>query len=711
MLSPKLNKALGALALAASFSIGAPALAEFPANWYVEGVQDLLAGNVISTAIQADGGLTLSAELKQIGRLKETGILDAARLPDGRLVVGTSQEGGVWLVEAGKEPKSLLSLGQDMVTAVASTANGRIYAAATGGRLYAGTVSEGLKLIYTGAESYIWDILTLPDGRVYYVTGNSGALYELKGNTPQLLYRSQESNLRTLWHDAKWGLLVGGGSKAVVYRYIGNQRMEALLEVPADEVTAISGDGKGQLFAAVNRNQIQKGQNKSAVFRIDAAGQSELLFPLEDETVFSLALNSAGTLFMGTGNAGRVYTLEHPLSPDKRTLSLPARSLATQVSALVPGPNQRVLVFGSSPATVEEYQGNYRNVGVYESSVFAADMLASWGMLHVNAVQPPGTQIVVMSRSGNTETPDGTWSDWSKPYSNPSEVQLESPRGRFLQLKFELRTNNDQVTPRLHSFEVSFLRDNQAPTLHSVFVLQRGVYFTPHTVGNLEGPRLTEINPQNLAKLERPLSNEEIYADLLAERTEPVFRMVQKFKPGMLTIAWDAEDPNADLLRYEVYYQSYGQSGWQLLADQLNQPVYSFDTASLPDGQYRFRVYAKDGLSNPGAGYRVYRDSELILVDNTAPTLKQLSARVNGQSVEVGFEAEDGQSPLAYAEYTLDGQNADLLAPVDRIIDGRQERFGFKLPLPAGKGPHTIAIKISDRLGNISTGQARFEVK
>ena len=31
--------------------------------------------------------------------------------------------------------------------------------------------------------------------------------------------------------------------------------------------------------------------------------------------------------------------------------------------------------------------------------------------------------------------------------------------------------------------------------------------------------------------------------------------------------------------------------------------------------------------------------------------------------------------------------------------------------LPAGKGPHTVAIKISDRLGNISTGQARFEVK
>ena len=699
------------LALACALSLSFPALAEFPSNWYVEGVQDLLSGNVVSTAIQADGSLALSAELQPIGRLKETSILDAARLHDGRLVVATSQEGAVYLAEAGKEPKPLLSLGKDLVTAVEVDAKDRIYAAAApGGRLYTGTAKDGLKQIYAGAEGYIWDVLATPDGRVYFVTGNSGALYELKGDKAELLYKSQESNLRSLYYDPKWGLLVGGGSRGVVYRYLGNKHMEALLEVPADEVTALTGDGKGHLFAAVNRSQAQKGMSKSAVFHIDPAGHSELLFPLDDETVFSLALDASGTLFIGTGNAGRIYTIEHPLATDSRTLSLPARSQASQVSALVPGAGKRMLVFGSSPATIEEYQGNYRSVGVYESDILSTELPSAWGMLHVNSVLPSGTEIVAWSRSGNTRTPDQTWSEWSQAYANPEEVRIESPRGRYLQLKFELRTRNEQVTPRLHSFEVSYLRDNLAPSVNDVFFLQRGIFFTPHTVGALEGPRSLEITPQVLSKLQRPRSSEEVYAELMSEKTTPPMRMAQKFRPGMLTLAWDADDPNQDDLSYEVYYQAYGQNQWQKLASGLNQPVYSFDTATLVDGRYHFRVYATDHLANPGNGYRVYRDSELILIDNMPPLVRNLSARVNGQSVEVSFDGEDQLSPLAYAESALDGQSNDLLQSADKIVDSRQERFSFKLPLPA-KGQHFVSVKLSDRLGNIVTAKTGFEVR
>lgn len=699
------------LASTLGLALSLPAQAEFPSNWYVEGVQELLEGNVVSTSIQADGSLALSAELKPLARLKETGILDAARLSDGRLVVGTSQEGAVYLLTPGQaDPKPLLKLGRDLITAVAVDKNGRIYAAsAPDGRIYAGTASEGLKPIYTGKEGYIWDILTLPDGKIYFVTGNSGALYELKGDKAELLYRSQESNLRSLHYDSKWGLVVGGGSKAVVYRYLGNQRMEAIHEGAGDEITSITGDGKGHLFIAANRAQVQANQNKSTVYHVDPAGHSEILFPLAEETVYGLALDTAGTLFVGTGNAGRIYTVLHPLATDKRTLSLPARSQAGQVSALVPGPDKRMFVLGSGPATIEEYQGRYRSAGIYETTVLSPELPASWGMLHVNSVLPQGTQIVAWSRSGNTQTPDATWSEWSKAYTNPEEVRIESPRGRHLQLKFELRTQNEAVTPRLHSFEVSYLRDNLAPLINQVFFLQRGIYFTPHTVGSLEGPRSLEITPQVLSKLQRPQSSEEIYDALMSEKTSPPMRMVQKFRTGMLTVAWDAEDANSDQLRYDVYYQAYGQNEWRPLATDLTQPIHSFDTASLVDGRYHFRVYAKDALSNPGNGYKVFRDSELILIDNTAPAVRNLKARLDGKEIEVSFEAEDQLSPLAYAEYAIDGQIADLLQSSDRIVDGRVERFVFRIPAP-GKGPHNIVVKVSDRLGNSVTGKAAVEV-
>jgi hypothetical protein len=186
-------------------------------------------------------------------------------------------------------------------------------------------------------------------------------------------------------------------------------------------------------------------------------------------------------------------------------------------------------------------------------------------------------------------------------------------------------------------------------------------------------------------------------------------RMVQKNKPGWLTVAWEANDPNDDDLRYEVWYQLYGQNDWHLLAQNLNQPLYSFDTATLADGRYHFRVYADDHLSNPGNGYRVFHDSELIQIDNTPPEIHNLNAESNGQEVEVSFDGEDKLSPLAYADYALDGKPGDLLKPVDGIVDSRQESFRFRLT--ASKGEHLLSVKLTDRLGNITTATTNFEIR
>ena len=40
-------------------------------------------------------------------------------------------------------------------------------------------------------------------------------------------------------------------------------------------------------------------------------------------------------------------------------------------------------------------------------------MVSTWGTLSWRATAPTGNQIEVYTRSGNTETPDETWSAWS----------------------------------------------------------------------------------------------------------------------------------------------------------------------------------------------------------------------------------------------------------------------------------------------------------
>ena len=55
-----------------------------------------------------------------------------------------------------------------------------------------------------------------------------------------------------------------------------------------------------------------------------------------------------------------------------------------------------------------------------------------WGVIRWRAAPQPG-EVNVFTRSGNTATPDETWSAWSKPYSNPGGEQIVSPNARYLQ--------------------------------------------------------------------------------------------------------------------------------------------------------------------------------------------------------------------------------------------------------------------------------------
>lgn len=695
-----------------AFSLTLPAHAEFPKNWYVEGVRDFLNGALVSTAIQSDGSLTLSSAFQERNQLPASNILDAVPLNASEMLVATAKPGAAMLVrlgDAGSE-KKLLEVPQGFVSAVAKGKDGALYAAsAPDGRIYKGD-KNGLKPLFQADEKYIWDLLPAKDGQLYFTTGSRGAFYRLKGDSAELLYESKESNLRALYEDAHWGIVFGGGSRGIVYQYERKDKVRALLDGAFDEVTAITGNGKGDLYVALNRSKADKNRAKSAVFRIDKQGHSELLFPLDSETANTLALNKAGDLFVGTGDAGRIYKITHPENPEVRELSLATRAVSDQVSRLIASAsNDGFLSFGSSPARIDRYEGGFQRTGIYESDIMGTGISASWGLMRLQAVAPSGTQILVSTRTGNTATPDNTWSDWSAEKSG-TEIPITSPAGRFLQARFELKSNSVNQTPQLKSFEVNFVRDNLAPIIHEVYFLDRGIFFKPHTFGKPEAPRIVQLDQRLLQGLRQPRSTEAVYAEMLEEKAGGDVRMLQEYKQGMLTVAWDSEDRNEDRVSYDVYYQTYGQSEWVPLAKDLNQAIYSFDSSTLSDGTYRFRVYVSDALSNPGDGYRVYRDSELITIDNTAPVVSNLQAQVKADGVAVSFSAKDDLSALAYVETLLDGQSSEFVQSVDKIIDGREERFAFKLKRPA-KGSHMLVVKTTDRMGNTSTHRVSFDVR
>ena len=88
----------------------------------------------------------------------------------------------------------------------------------------------------------------------------------------------------------------------------------------------------------------------------------------------------------------------------------------------------------SNPGKVLRLSPARADRGTYTSDVRDAQTVATWGAIRWQAPAPPGTRVEISTRSGNTRTPDETWSDWSAGVRrSPEGSPITSPRARYLQ--------------------------------------------------------------------------------------------------------------------------------------------------------------------------------------------------------------------------------------------------------------------------------------
>ena len=90
--------------------------------------------------------------------------------------------------------------------------------------------------------------------------------------------------------------------------------------------------------------------------------------------------------------------------------------------------------------------GAYVSSGTFTSSVFDAGRTATWGTASWTANSPIGTSLIVETSSGNTATPDSTWSAWAA-VSNGGTVA--SPAARYIHYRLRLATSEPAASPIL----------------------------------------------------------------------------------------------------------------------------------------------------------------------------------------------------------------------------------------------------------------------
>src|SRR4029078_1660751 len=113
--------------------------------------------------------------------------------------------------------------------------------------------------------------------------------------------------------------------------------------------------------------------------------------------------------------------------------------------------------------------------GTYESESRDAQMVATWGSISWRGVAATRTRIELFTRSGNTETPDDTWSAWSSAYTKADGSPITSPKARYLQWRAVLTGRGD--TPALASVTAAYLQRNLRPQVRSVTIHPPGIVF------------------------------------------------------------------------------------------------------------------------------------------------------------------------------------------------------------------------------------------
>ena len=108
----------------------------------------------------------------------------------------------------------------------------------------------------------------------------------------------------------------------------------------------------------------------------------------------------------------------------------------------------------------------YPGSGTFDSRVFDAGVgqTADWGALSWNSATPSGTGIAISVHTGDTPTPDGTWSAFAPINSSGGDIPGSS---RFVQYRAQLTSSDPAQTPTLSDVSIGYVlgQDNTAPTI------------------------------------------------------------------------------------------------------------------------------------------------------------------------------------------------------------------------------------------------------
>ena len=733
---------IAVVALAAAL----PALEASSSKFFQTATQaEFLKGDVENLSVDARGQLTLGPAAELVFETAAPFVWAVTAASDGTFFIGTGNEGKVYRIDAAGKGALFFDSAELEIHAMAPAPNGGLYVGTSpDGKIYKVDRNGLATTFFDPDDKYIWALAVDSRGNVYAGTGDKGVIYKIAPDGKGLpFYKTKSTHATALAIDKAGNLLVGTESPGKVIRVDPNGKGFVLLDTPYQEIRGLRFDEKGKLYAAAlngrpagssasggvavndqpsgdtgralvpsvsvsteitaiaivdglgaqapaSPSRDDRRTSKGAVYRILPDGLWDLVWESRDDTPYDVIFDQSGAPIIATGNKGKLYRLEgEPLRP-----TLLTRASAQQVTAFYKDPRGQVYFATANPGKLFRLSSEHASRGTYESDPSDAQMVSTWGTLSWRGTVPKGSQVELATRSGNTETPDETWSSWSAAYTSPDGSPITSPKARYLQWRAVLTGKGDG--PVLTSVTAAYLQRNLRPIVRAITVHPPGIVFQkPFTTGE---PDLAGFGDQTTP--DRKLTSAAQTAQGASTSAALGRRTYQK---GLQTLAWRADDENDDELVYDVLYRREGETEWTPLRRGLDEPILVWDTTVVPNGTYFVRVVASDSPSNPSAtALTGERDSAALQIDHTPPAIVVSSVRTEGARTMLVFDVNDTDSPVARAEYSRDGGvHWTAVFPKDGIADSKSERY--ELSLDGEIGEIGITIRASDSMNNTET--------
>jgi len=491
-----------------------------PQFWRVRSAEEFLGGEIEGFAITSRGELRAAPAMKKIASFTDPFVLSQTSAPNGDRYFGTGNDGKVYrlhgtdlkLLYTAPEPEIYAVAYRDGALYVGSSPNGKIYKVADDGKATP---------FYDPKQAYIWALEVLPSGDLAVATGVEGKLFRVnpKGEG-KLWFDSPETHLRSIAARKDGSLLAGGSGKGRIYSVDANGGAHALYDSPLNEISSIYVDANGIGWAAAVSNVLPssapaaKAQSASATKSTQAstsasdtkkegessaaAGTVDVSFSFEDssgssasqagsaelyridtddfvsterkfdrEMVYAVSGGANGAIRLATGPSGRIY--EYKDGEVSLIGAVPEKQIVS-----ISGDGNETLITTTNSGAVYRMESRPSQNAEFRSAAKDVERFSKFGHYKIEGRNIGNGALAISFRSGNTRTPDATWSAWSSAQV-ASEGNVAVPAGRYVQWKLTApKAANDVV---VDGVTLAFMNRNVAPEIDAVGVQDPAVVF------------------------------------------------------------------------------------------------------------------------------------------------------------------------------------------------------------------------------------------